>query len=83
MDIAWKVMIPCGLVNLIVVAIWVEYGGRLAKYIGLSSMWSMVILGWIVIVITWFVFTIFDPTSSDNRPRRRLIAPDRQAEEIA
>jgi NADH-quinone oxidoreductase subunit H len=83
MDIAWKVMIPCGLANLIVVAVWVEYGDRLTKYVGLSPIWSMVFLGWIVLVATWLVFTLFDPTSTDNHPRRRLIAPDRQVEEIS
>lgn len=82
MDIAWKVMIPCGLTNLIVVAVWVEYGGRLTKYIGLSTMWSMVFLGWIILAATWLVFAIFDPTADDNSPRRRLITPDRQVEEI-
>jgi NADH-quinone oxidoreductase subunit H len=82
MDIAWKVMIPCGMVNLVVVAVWVEYGDRLAKYVGLPPIWSMFFFGWIVLATTWLVFTVFDPTSSDNAPRLRLIAPDRQIEEI-
>ncbi|MGD0518543.1 MAG: NADH-quinone oxidoreductase subunit NuoH [Thermoguttaceae bacterium] len=82
MDIAWKVMIPCGLANLVVVAVWVEYGERLTKYVGLPWIWSLVFLGWIVLVTTWLVFTLLDPTGMDNHPRRSLIAPDRQLEEI-
>ncbi|HEY4761837.1 MAG TPA: NADH-quinone oxidoreductase subunit NuoH [Thermoguttaceae bacterium] len=83
MDLAWKAMIPCGLVNLVVVALWVEYGERLAKYTGLPTIWCMVALGWIILALTWFVFAWFDPTACDNRPRHRLISPDHQTEEIA
>ena len=36
MDLAWKVMIPWGLVNLVAVAVAMEYGGDLARLIGLS-----------------------------------------------
>jgi NADH-quinone oxidoreductase subunit H len=82
MDLAWKVMIPCGLVNLVVVAVWMEYGSRLAKYIGLPPLWSMVVLGFIVLGASWLIFTLFDPTIIDNRPRRRMIAPDKQIEDI-
>ncbi|MGW8257571.1 MAG: NADH-quinone oxidoreductase subunit NuoH, partial [Thermoguttaceae bacterium] len=51
MDIAWKVMIPCGLVNLVVVAVWLEYGERLTKYTHISNIMAMAILGWIVLVV--------------------------------
>ncbi len=83
MDLAWKVMIPCGLVNLVVVAVWMEYGERLAIYLGTPQIWSMVFLGWIILIITGLIFTLLDPTASDNQPRRRLISPDKQTEEIA
>jgi NADH-quinone oxidoreductase subunit H len=82
MDLAWKVMIPCGLVNLIAVAVWMEYGERLAKYIGLPPLLGMAVLGLIMLVASWLVFTIFDPTAIDNRPRHRMIEPDDQIEEI-
>ena len=26
MELAWKVMIPCGLVNFVAVAVWMEFG---------------------------------------------------------
>ena len=28
MDLGWKVMIPWGMVNLVVVAVWMEYGDQ-------------------------------------------------------
>ena len=37
MSLAWKVMLPLGMVNLVMVAVWVEYGGRLAARAGLSA----------------------------------------------
>ena len=82
MDIAWKAMIPCGLTNLVVVAAWVEYGGRLTKYVGLPWTWSLIFIGWIAIAASWLVFTLFDPTGIDNHPRRSMISPYRQVEEI-
>jgi NADH-quinone oxidoreductase subunit H len=82
MDIAWKAMIPCGLTNLVIVAVWVEYGERLTKYVGLPWIWGLVFIGWIVIAASWLVFILFDPTSIDNRPRRSMVAPDREVEEI-
>ena len=75
-------MIPCGLANLVVVAIWVEYGDRLTNYVGLPWIWGLVVIGWIVIAASWLIFTLFDPTSIDNSPRQSLIAPDREVEEI-
>jgi NADH-quinone oxidoreductase subunit H len=83
MDIAWKVLIPCGLFNLVAVAVWMEYGNAAVKYLGWPAIWSTIGLGWLVLLITWLVFSWIDPIAEDNRPRRRLIAPDRQAEEIA
>jgi NADH-quinone oxidoreductase subunit H len=82
MDIAWKAMIPCGLTNLVVVAVWVEYGERLTKYFGLPWTLGLVVIGWIVIAASWLVLILFDPTGIDNRARRSLIAPDREVEEI-
>jgi NADH-quinone oxidoreductase subunit H len=82
MDIAWKVMIPCGLANLVVVAVWMEYGDYLTKYVGLPWIWGLVLLGWILLVIGWFVFTLFDPTGMDNSPRRSMISPDSEVNDF-
>lgn len=82
MDIAWKVMIPWGMVNLLVVAVWMEYGNQLAQYAGLSPILCVTLLGWISLLVVWLIFTMIDTTATDNRPRRQLIMPDREIEEI-
>jgi NADH-quinone oxidoreductase subunit H len=82
MDIGWKVMIPWGLVNIVVVAVWVEYGETIAKACGLPPLACTSVCGFAVLVLAWFVATKADPTLNDNRPRRRLISPDRHVEKI-
>jgi NADH-quinone oxidoreductase subunit H len=74
MDVGWKVMIPWGLVNLVVVAVWMEYGDRLTRLLGVSPAKSMALVGWIALFMSWLVITVIDPTSSRNRPRPRLPA---------
>ena len=69
MDLGWKVMIPWGLVNLVVVAVWMEYGDRLARLMALSPERGMAAAGWGALVLTWLVTVVADPTRSDNRPR--------------
>ena len=69
MDIGWKVMIPWGLVNLIVVAVWMEYGGSLSRWMGLSFQQGMAVVGWTTLVLSWLAVTVLDPTAGGNRPR--------------
>jgi NADH-quinone oxidoreductase subunit H len=68
MDIAWKVMLPWGLVNVIIVAFWIEYGDRIAAATGLANKAGLAIVGLVALVVSWFVFTSSDPTAADNRP---------------
>jgi NADH-quinone oxidoreductase subunit H len=70
MDLSWKALIPCGLANLIVVAVCVEYGPRLAGGLGLSPVIGMAAMGWLVLIVSWLVVGMIDPTATDNRPRR-------------
>ena len=72
MDLGWKVMIPWGLVNLVVVAVWTEYGDRLARLMPLSTEQGMIAVGWGVLLLIWFVTATVDPTQGDNRPRREV-----------
>jgi NADH-quinone oxidoreductase subunit H len=72
MDIGWKVMIPWGIVNFVVVATWMEFGGDLAKQWGLSAEKGMAIVGWTALALSWLVVTVADPTATGNRPRRDL-----------
>jgi NADH-quinone oxidoreductase subunit H len=69
MDIGWKVMIPWGLVNVVVVAVWMEYGTSLARWTGLSVVLGMAAAGWIALLVSWLVVTVIDPTGSGNRSR--------------
>ena len=81
MNIGWKVMIPWGLANVIVVAVWIEYGGDLAHLVGLSALHGMAAIGWIVLAVSWLAATLADPTSGGNRPRRDLPSPGDNSEQ--
>lgn len=70
MDLGWKVMIPWGMVNLVIVATWMEYGDHLARWMAVPDDMCMAVIGWCTLVLTWLVTVIADPTRSDNHPRR-------------
>lgn len=70
MGLAWNVMLPLGLVNLIMVAVWVEYGPALSAALGVQPWVAAAAVGWVVLVVAWLIVTLAVPTSSDNRPRR-------------
>jgi len=77
MDLAWKVLLPLGMVNLVAVAVGVEYGDRLAAPLGLGAPWTVAILGWTVLVVSWLVVSLVAPETSDNRPRLEPVGPTR------
>ena len=88
MALAWKVMLPLGMVNLVVVAVWVEYSEQLSGVLGLSAAASTAACGWIVLLVTWVIVMLASPAASDNRPRRNSIdspheSNARQTEETA
>lgn len=76
MTLAWKVMLPLGLVNLVVVGVWAGYGDRLAERLGVSATAAMAAVGWIGLGVSWVVVTLLAPTASDNRPRRGPVVTD-------
>jgi NADH-quinone oxidoreductase subunit H len=68
MALAWKVMLPLGLVNLVAVAVMVEYGLRTGGEPNVS--WLVLIVGgWVVAVVGWVGAAMASPLHSDNRPR--------------
>jgi NADH-quinone oxidoreductase subunit H len=71
MALAWKVMLPLGLVNLVLVAIIVELRqvyGREGRLDGSHEL--MIVLGtWIVSILAYVGWTILMPLHTDNRPR--------------
>jgi NADH-quinone oxidoreductase subunit H len=68
MNIAWKVMLPWGVVNVVVVAFWVEYGDRIAVAVGVANPVLLAATGLVVLFLSWLLVTRVDPTASDNRP---------------
>ncbi len=77
MNLAWKVMLPLGLVNLVAVASVYEIlhdepelgaGERVVLVVGVG--WAVALVGWICAALT-------APLHTDNRPRRDLFSrPD-------
>jgi NADH-quinone oxidoreductase subunit H len=75
MSLAWKVMLPLGLVNLIAVAILGElwhpdlWGGELEAMFGRYNALILCLAGWAVAVIAWLAVAWIGPLVTDNRPR--------------
>lgn len=73
MNLAWKIMLPLGLVNLITVAIL--YEARQFSDPGHSSLaWTLgtLVVSWIVFIAAWTCTALVNPLVTDNRPRRDL-----------
>ncbi len=70
LNIAWKALLPLGLVNVVVVAFWIEYGDRLASMVGLANKVLMAGVGLVALVVAWWAVTWADPAAVDNRPVR-------------
>ncbi len=64
MALAWKVMLPLGLINLVVVA-------TLKQYFGGASV-ATVVIAWLVCIASWIGITALGPSIADNRPRGEL-----------
>jgi len=67
MSLAWKVMLPLGLVNLVAVACFIEYEGPLLSKLG---PWGVTGVMWGLSLLAWIAAGIFAPLHSDNRARR-------------
>ncbi len=71
MSLAWKVMLPLGVVNFLAVAVLTELG-HIGFLSGRSSLWTMCLTGWIVMLIGWAIVAVCRPLITDNRPRSDL-----------
>jgi NADH-quinone oxidoreductase subunit H len=74
MALAWKVMLPLGLVNFVAVAFVSEFAWNAAEH-RLSNVWPVVLAMWAVAVVSWWVAGTLAPLSTDNRPRTDLPDP--------
>jgi NADH-quinone oxidoreductase subunit H len=61
MSLAWKVMLPLGLVNLVAVAVMTEYMQD-------QNVWLLAGCGWAVLLVGWFGAATAAPLHDDNRP---------------
>jgi len=74
MALAWKVMLPLGMVNLVIVAVVMEYEPQVLGALG-GSRAALIACLWAVAIAAWLVAGLVAPLSTDNRPR--LEASDR------
>ena len=81
MNLAWKVMLPLGLVNLVGIAVWIEYGRP--QFAGAAEWIVMAICGWVLLIVGWLVTTVCVPSAPDNRPRLGPVAADLDTREVA
>ncbi|HET6880693.1 MAG TPA: NADH-quinone oxidoreductase subunit NuoH [Pirellulales bacterium] len=66
MNLSWKVMLPLGVVNLVVVATLVEFGGHALEG---GGRWLLIGLMWIVAIVAFAVAGTLAPLHTDNRPK--------------
>ncbi|MBN1909799.1 MAG: NADH-quinone oxidoreductase subunit NuoH [Pirellulales bacterium] len=76
MGLAWKVMLPLGLLNLVVLAVWMEYGRAVAEATGLSYLAATAAVGWGTLAVAWLAVVWFAPSASDNRPQRSPVVQE-------
>jgi NADH-quinone oxidoreductase subunit H len=75
MNLAWKVMLPLGLLNLLTVACVLEYAhGRQAQPWPLGPA-VMIGVGWGVALAAWIAAALLAPLHTDNRPRLEVLGP--------
>ena len=66
MGLAWKVMLPLGLVNLVAVAVFSE--PEIAEAIGSNNPALLILYGWVVAIVAWMAAGAASPLAPDNRP---------------
>src|SRR5690606_16694972 len=77
MSLAWKIMLPLGMVNLVAVAIMEQLRMSVLdeRFGATISAWVMVVPAFAVCVAAWMVVAMLGPRIADNRPRAQLGSP--------
>jgi len=71
MNLAWKVMLPLGLVNLVTVATVEEFRPQLEAALGAGwARTAALAIPWAVFFFGWIAAGILTPSGTDNRPIR-------------
>jgi len=68
MSLAWKVMLPLGIVNLVAVATIVEYQQQLEGKLG--GPWGVTAAMWVLSLAAWIAAGVLAPLHSDNTARK-------------
>jgi NADH-quinone oxidoreductase subunit H len=73
MNLAWKIMLPLGIVNLVAMAILYE-ARQVSDPQQMSFSWTMTVIGlsWLVFAVSWLITALTNPLVTDNRPQRYL-----------
>ena len=71
MNLAWKVMLPLGLLNLVTVATIEEFRPQLNSAFGeVLANWVTIIVPWVIFFIGWIAAGLLSPSGTDNQPIR-------------
>jgi NADH-quinone oxidoreductase subunit H len=71
MNLAWKVMLPLGLVNLVTVAAIEEFRPQLVAAVGEGAAKTAAIaIPWVVFFVGWIAAGMLTPSGTDNTPIR-------------
>ena len=71
MNLAWKVMLPLGLANLVTVATIEEFRPQLVEAVGSGPAgWIALLVPWGVFFAGWIAAGLFTPSGTDNTPIR-------------
>ena len=69
MNLAWKVMLPLGLANLVTVAAVEEFRPQLVAALGAGwATWAAIAAPWGVFLIGWITAGLLSPSGTDNTP---------------
>lgn len=71
MALAWKVMLPLGLVSIVGVAVFEQLKmAALEKWLGpVVSAWLLTVPAWLLAFVAWWVTAVGGPRIADNRPQ--------------
>jgi len=83
MNLAWKVMLPLGLVNLLAVAALVEYEHQRSLEGLTTSPWLPIAVNWLVALVGLTAAALLAPLYTDNRPRFDALNPPDFEPEVA
>jgi NADH-quinone oxidoreductase subunit H len=74
MALAWKIMLPLGMVNLVCMAIFLEVRKWYdPSETSLTWLLGLAVAAWVVCIASWTAVSFASPLVTDNRPRRDLL----------